>query len=137
MHSRYIRSLRTASPALQIRSPVFYPAALQIRAASSNAQASPEASPGTASNVRPTNPTSSSSDAGKVNSSRATDASQGSPDTKSAQTPVSNPSQSSIGQQEEPQPSQENVKRDPNEPAESKRQAVESEGQKPLDPADK
>lgn len=72
-----------------------------------------------------------------MNSSRATDSRVDSPDTASTQTPVSGIGQAGAAVSEEPQPSQENMKRDPNEPAESKRAAVEKEGQKPLDPADK
>lgn len=71
-----------------------------------------------------------------VNQSRATDGAS-SPDTASVQTPVSNPEQSGLGGQEEPQPSQERMKRDPDEPDEKKRAEVLKEGQKPLDPADK
>lgn len=51
--------------------------------------------------------------------------------------PVSNPEQGGLGAQEEPQPSQEHMKRCPNEPNEKKRAEVLKEGEKPLDPADK
>ena len=53
------------------------------------------------------------------------------------QTPVSNPSEAGAATSEEPQPSQENMKRDPSEPDHVKRQHVEKEGMKPMDPADK
>ncbi|RYP51003.1 hypothetical protein DL768_003587 [Monosporascus sp. mg162] len=58
-------------------------------------------------------------------------------DSGSLAKPVSNPDAAGIGGQEEPQPSQENMKRDPNEPDEKKRGKVLQEGNKPLDPADK
>ncbi|RYP06931.1 hypothetical protein DL764_002879 [Monosporascus ibericus] len=58
-------------------------------------------------------------------------------DSGSLANPVSNPDAAGIGGQEEPQPSQENMKRDPNEPNEKKREKVLQEGNKPLDPADK
>ncbi|KAK3716134.1 hypothetical protein LTR37_006579 [Vermiconidia calcicola] len=41
------------------------------------------------------------------------------------------------GQQDDPDPGHDNVKRPPEEPDHVKRQHVEKEGQKPLDPADK
>lgn len=75
-------------------------------------------------------------DASTINSSRATDSRTGSPDTASVQNPVSNPSQGGAAQAEEPQPSQENMRRDPSEPDDVKRSYVEKEGQKPMDPAD-
>ena len=49
------------------------------------------------------------------------------------QTPVTNPSESGMGQQEE----QHDVKPDPSEPAEQKREKVLDQGNTPLDPADK
>lgn len=80
------------------------------------------------------NPQSTSSDQAQVKSSRATDGAS-SPDTASVQQPVSN--RSSIpGDQDESTDSHEQVKRDPNEPAEEKRKSVESQGNKPLGPED-
>lgn len=86
-----------------------------------------------ATNVRDS--PSSSGEASQVNSKRSTDsvASEGKPTTAQ---PVSNPEQSGLGGQEEPQPSQDNLKRPPEEPDHVKRSYVEKEGQKPLDPAD-
>ena len=107
---------------------------LQTRFVSSNSN---EDSPGQSSNTRPTNPASSDPDSASINASRATDSRTGSPDTASIQNPVSNPSQGGAAQQEEPQQSWENMRRDPSEPDEVKRAHVEKEGQKPLDAADK
>lgn len=91
-----------------------------------------------ATNPSNTQPSSSTNeDAATINSSRATDSRTGSPDTASVQNPVSNPSQGAAAQSEEPQGSQENMRRDPREPDDVKRAHVEKEGQKPLDPADK
>ncbi|EME47556.1 hypothetical protein DOTSEDRAFT_69491 [Dothistroma septosporum NZE10] len=50
--------------------------------------------------------------------------------------PVTNPEETGSGRQEESKPSQENMKRPKEEPDGMKRQHVEAEGQKPLDPAD-
>ena len=50
---------------------------------------------------------------------------------------MSNPDHGGMGVQEEPQPSQDNMRSDPAEPDHVKRERVEKEGQKPLDPADK
>jgi hypothetical protein len=58
-------------------------------------------------------------------------------DSASVAKPVSNPEAAPVGIQEEPQPSQEHVKRDPKEPDAKKRAEVLKEGNKPLDPADK
>ncbi|RYO76173.1 hypothetical protein DL766_007181 [Monosporascus sp. MC13-8B] len=58
-------------------------------------------------------------------------------DSGSLAKPVSDPGAAGIGGQEEPQPSQENMKRDPNEPDAKKRERVRQEENKPLDPADK
>lgn len=96
--------------------------------------ATSQSSPGHSSNV--TNPQGASIESKQVNESRATD-SQSSPDTASVQTPVSDPSSSGLGQQEEQQPAMEQLHRDPNEPDEKKREHVEKMGQKPLDAADK
>ncbi|KAI4192906.1 MAG: hypothetical protein LQ346_004086 [Caloplaca aetnensis] len=80
------------------------------------------------------NPQSTSSDQQDVKSSRATD-SVSSPDTASVQQPVSD--RSSIpGDQDEGTPSHEQVKQNPNKPAEQKRKSVESQGEKPLGPED-
>ncbi|KAI4274097.1 MAG: hypothetical protein LQ337_004179 [Flavoplaca oasis] len=80
------------------------------------------------------NPQSSSSEQQQVKSSRATD-SNTSPDTASVQQPVSD--RSSIpGDQDEGTPSHDNVKQDPNKPAEEKKRNVESQGNKPLGPED-
>jgi hypothetical protein len=65
------------------------------------------------------------------------DSSSGSPDTASIQSPISNPEETGLGGQEEEQPSQDRMKRDPNEPDSKKRKEVLKEGSKPLDPADK
>ncbi|KAF2743493.1 hypothetical protein M011DRAFT_480834 [Sporormia fimetaria CBS 119925] len=93
------------------------------------------ASPGQSSNVSDTN--ASSPEAKGVLNSRATEGSK-QQDTKSTHTPVSNPEESGIGGQEETTESQGAMKRDPNEPAEKKREKVLEYGQnKPLDPADK
>ncbi|KAL9001269.1 MAG: hypothetical protein Q9169_000160 [Polycauliona sp. 2 TL-2023] len=80
------------------------------------------------------NPQSSSSEQQQVKSSRATD-STASPDTASVQQPVSDRS-SIAGDQDEGTPSHDNVKQDPNKPAEEKRKNVESQGNKPLGPED-
>ncbi|KAK3060255.1 hypothetical protein LTS18_008957 [Coniosporium uncinatum] len=80
-----------------------------------------------------TNPQSSSAQGQATNFSRSKDDATAS-ESDSVQTPVSNPSESGMGQQEE---GREALKMDPNEPAEKKRANVEKEGQKPLDPADK
>ncbi|KAL8903575.1 MAG: hypothetical protein Q9207_003826 [Kuettlingeria erythrocarpa] len=80
------------------------------------------------------NPQSTSSDQQDVKSSRATD-NVSSPDTASVQQPVSD--RSSIpGDQDEGTPSHDQVKQDPNKPAEQKRKSVESQGEKPLGPED-
>lgn len=115
---------------------------LQTRLAfsSNNPQAkatSGQAGAGQSSNTRPTNPASSAPDSASINSSRATGSRTGSPDTASTRNAVSNPSQGGVAQQEEPQQSWENVRRDPNEPDEVKRAHVEKDGQKPLESADK
>ena len=94
-----------------------------------------QASPGTASNVG--NPASASSEAQRINQSRGTESSSGSPDTASVQTPVSNPKGASVGQQTEDTSTQQAFKQDPNAPASEKRKNVEEKGQRPLDPADK
>lgn len=62
---------------------------------------------------------------------------KGSLDSASLAKPVSNPESTGIGSQEEPQPSQEHMKRDPKEPDAKKREEVLKEGNKPLDAADK
>jgi len=90
------------------------------------------------SNVR--EPVSSSPESQGVNAARGGEQAHGSsaPDTASTAKPVSNPEQSGLGRQEEPQPSSEQMKRDPNEPAEKKREKVLEFGEsKKLDAADK
>ncbi|KAL1589308.1 hypothetical protein WHR41_01909 [Cladosporium halotolerans] len=128
MPYQLLRTTQLASrrAALTIRTPAIQPL-IQTRLASK-------------STTNPTNTQPSSStneDAATINSSRATDSRSGSPDTASVQNPVSNPSQGGAAQSEEPQGSQENMRRDPREPDDVKRAHVEKEGQKPLDPADK
>jgi len=93
-----------------------------------------QASPGTASNVGQSG--SVSADQQDIKQSRATD-STSSPDTASVQTPVSNPSGAGTGQQEDDTSAQQAFKQDPDAPASEKRKAVEQQGQKPLDAADK
>ncbi|KAL0936991.1 uncharacterized protein CTRU02_209207 [Colletotrichum truncatum] len=100
----------------------------------SRSVATKQASPGASSNVR--EPISSDPESQTVNKARGLD-SENSPDSASLAKPVSNPENDKIGLQEEPQPSQENMKNDPNAPAAQKRANVEKEGKKPLDPADK
>ncbi|KAL8896762.1 MAG: hypothetical protein Q9192_002923 [Flavoplaca navasiana] len=80
------------------------------------------------------NPQSSSSEQQHVKSSRATD-SNSSLDTASVQQPVSDRSRIP-GDQDEGTPSHDNVKQDPNKPAEEKKKNVESQGNKPLGPED-
>ena len=80
------------------------------------------------------NPQSSSSEQSSVKTSRATK-DQTSQDTASLAQPVSN--RSAIpGEKDEGTPTEEQVKRDPKEPAESKRANVEKQGKKPLGPED-
>ena len=79
---------------------------------------------------------SSSAQEQELKHSRSTD-STSSPDTASVQTPVSNPKGAAVGQQDDDTDTQQNIKNDPNEPAEQKRAKVEQQGQKPLDAADK
>jgi len=75
----------------------------------------------------------------KVNKGRGAEAASGAGggDTGSLAQPISNPDQAGLGAQEEQQPSSENMRSDPKEPDHVKRERVEQEGQKPLDPADK
>ncbi|KAK4505339.1 hypothetical protein PRZ48_003302 [Zasmidium cellare] len=89
--------------------------------------------PGAATNIRES--PSSSGEASQINQSRSTDGQLRESKSTTAR-PVSNPEQSGLGAQEEPQASQENMKRPPEEPDHVKRSYVEKEGQKPLDPAD-
>lgn len=80
------------------------------------------------------NPQSTSSEQSSVKTSRAT-GDQPSLDTASVQEPVS--IESAIpGTNDEGTPTEEEVKRDPNEPAEKKRKHVEKQGDKPLGPED-
>lgn len=86
-----------------------------------------------ATNVRDS--PSTSGEASQVNSARGIENIDA--ETKpTAANPVSNPEKGGMGIQEESQPSQENMKRPKEEPDHIKRQHVEAEGQKPLDPAD-
>lgn len=76
------------------------------------------------------NPQSSSNDQAKIKQSRATEGAH-SPDTASLAQPVSN--RSAIpGNQDEGTPTEDAVKRSPEEPAEEKRKSVEKQGEKPL-----
>ncbi|PPJ54006.1 hypothetical protein CBER1_02961 [Cercospora berteroae] len=86
-----------------------------------------------ATNVRDS--PSSSGEASQVNSARGIE-NVGAETKPTAANPVSNPEEGGMGVQEESQPSQENMKRPKEEPDHIKRQHVETEGQKPLDPAD-
>jgi hypothetical protein len=92
-----------------------------------------QATTGTASNVG--NPGSASADEQQVKRARGTGSA--SPDTASIQNPVSNPKGAKVGQQTEDTSTHSAFKQDPNKPAESKRQAVEEQGKRPLDAADK
>lgn len=79
------------------------------------------------------NPQSTSSEQSDIKTSRATDGP--SEATPSTQKPVGD--QSKIpGAQDEGTPSHDEVKRDPNEPADEKRAHVESQGNKPMGPED-
>ena len=114
--------------------PIMKPESNEATAGSSVFTARPASSTSAATGGDMANPQSTSIDQQEVKSSRATD-STSSPDTASVQTPVSN--RSSIpGDQDEGTPSHDNVKQDPNKPAEEKRKNVESQGQKPLGPED-
>lgn len=93
-----------------------------------------QAGPGSASNAA--NPGSVSPEQQEIKQSRATD-STASPDTASTQSPVSNPSGSGTGQQEDDTSAQQTFKQDPDAPASEKRKGVEEMGQRPLDPANK
>lgn len=105
-----------------------------IRTYASSPSGQSRASPGQSSNVSGTN--ASSPEGQEVLNSRATD-SRPQQDTKSIQTPVSNPEEGGLGGQEETTQSQAAMKRDPNEPADEKRKKVLEYGQnKKLDPAD-
>ncbi|KAK4631488.1 hypothetical protein CLAFUW4_03446 [Fulvia fulva] len=97
-----------------------------------NEGATSKGGPG-ATNVRDS--PSSSGEASGVNASRGLDGETRESKSTTAR-PVTNPEESGLGGQEEPQPSQEYMKRPKDEPDHIKRQHVEAEGQKPLDPAD-
>ncbi|CAJ2507448.1 Uu.00g086340.m01.CDS01 [Anthostomella pinea] len=105
--------------------------------ASKTAQATQgQASPGTASNVG-SNPGSASAEQQQVRKGRASGAAS-SPDSASVATPVSKPSEATGGQHsEEDTDAQAAFKQDPDKSGGEKRRAVEEQGQKPLDPADK
>ena len=78
---------------------------------------------------------SSSGDASGVNDSRSLDG--GARVSKSITArPVTKPEDAGLGPQEEPQPSQANMKRPKEEPDDIKRPHVEAEEQTSLDPAD-
>lgn len=80
------------------------------------------------------NPQSTSSDQAALKKSRATEGAN-SPDTASVQQPVSN--RSAIpGEKDEGTPTEDAMKRSPEEPAEKKRESVERQGEKPLGPED-
>ena len=80
------------------------------------------------------NPQSTSSEQSSMKTSRATQG-QKTQDTASVAQPVSN--RSAIpGEKDESTPTEEEMKRDPKEPAESKRANVEKQGEKPLGPED-
>ncbi|GAB7340293.1 hypothetical protein MBLNU457_6750t1 [Dothideomycetes sp. NU457] len=122
-----------------LRAPIrFAPRAIRpaaIRNYAKNMQSTQgQASPGTASNVAA--PGSASSEQQEIKKSRATD-STSSPDTASVQSPVSNPSGSGTGQQEDDTSTQQAFKQDPDAPAGEKAKEVEKKGQRPLDAADK
>ena len=69
----------------------------------------------------------------QVKQSRATD-STSSPDTASTQSPVSNPGGAGTGQMEDDTSTQQAFKQDPNKPADQKREQVEKQGQKSMEP---
>jgi len=91
--------------------------------------------PGQSSNV--SNPQASNPESQDINNSASLQGRK-SADTASIQTPVSNTDQDQGGQSETTTESEDNMKHDPNEPAEKKREKTLEYGQnKPLDPADK
>jgi hypothetical protein len=94
-----------------------------------------QASPGTSSNVAPTNPTATSGQNTRINQSRATDRGSGeaSPSTANLVNQGMN-SESQPG--EEDTGAHEAMKPDPDASREEKRRMVEKEGAKKLDPAD-
>jgi hypothetical protein len=100
----------------------------------SNNSAESTTSPENATGAQPS--AASDSTSAGINSSRATESRTGSPDTASVQTPVSNPSEAGAALSEEPQLSQENMRRDPSEPDHVKREHVEREGMKKMDAGD-
>ncbi|KAM0703705.1 hypothetical protein Q7P35_009644 [Cladosporium inversicolor] len=127
-----LRTAKTATRRVAI-TPIartFIPSRLASNASSTTATSPKNATGAKSSSAA--NPTGS-----QINEGRATDSRTGSPDTASVQTPVSDPGQAGAAQSEEPQQSQENMRRDPSEPDHVKREHVEKEGTKPLDPADK
>jgi hypothetical protein len=132
MPFQLLRTAQTASRRVAV-TPIartFIPSRL-----ASNASNETPTSPSNATGAQPSS--AANSTGSQINEGRATDSRTGSPDTASVQTPVSDPGQAGAAQSEEPQQSQENMRRDPSEPDHVKRQHVEKEGTKPMDPADK
>ncbi|PSN68610.1 hypothetical protein BS50DRAFT_490567, partial [Corynespora cassiicola Philippines] len=84
------------------------------------------ASPGHSSNV--SQPHANNAEGQEINQSRATDSLKNQ-DTASVQSPISNPSESGLGGQEEPTQSEAQMKRDPNEPDSGKREEVLKHGE--------
>ncbi|KAF4556824.1 Hypothetical protein D9617_1g087060 [Elsinoe fawcettii] len=107
-----------------------------IRTYASQRATQDQASPGTASNVG-TNPDSVSADQKHIKESRATDGVGSSPDTRSVQTPVTDPKGAATGMQEEDSSAQSTIKQDPGKSDGEKRGQVEEMGKRPLDAGDK
>lgn len=87
------------------------------------------------------NPVSSSPESQDVNASRGLeDRSSDTADTRSTQSPISGRNLSERGSEahegEEQTSTDEQIKNDPNKPAEAKRENVEKAGQKPMGPED-
>ncbi|KAI0836477.1 hypothetical protein F5Y06DRAFT_298533 [Hypoxylon sp. FL0890] len=96
-----------------------------------------QASPGTASNVAPTDPVSASADEQRVRKQKATGGAA-SQDSASVAQPVSDPSGSGMGRQEEDHPgATQTLKKDPWKESGENRRAMEEQGKKPLDAADR
>ncbi|EDU46703.1 hypothetical protein PtrSN002B_002761 [Pyrenophora tritici-repentis] len=90
--------------------------------------------PGQSSNV--SNPQASNADSQDINKSASLDGTKNA-DTASVQNPVSNTDQDQGGQSETTTESEDNMKHDPNQPAEKNREKTVYGQNKPLDPADK
>ena len=103
------------------------------RAYANNTGSTTQGTPQAATNIY--NPTSSSPESQNINTQRGKESipleSAGSP----SRNPVSQPMHAGL-KQDEPSVSAEETKRPPEEPDHVKRQYIEKEGQKPLDPAD-